>query len=211
MRLARAADATDKAVELAKELAKESAEAVGGDAAAAEGAVSWPTEAEPAAASTAATAEVDEEIRSLEADKRVADTDKASAEKDSTTDFGPDSAFYPLKDKCVELKIAQYVYKVCPFENARQDHTSLGLFSGWKDGSDYSIMEFTGGQQCWNGPSRSLTLTLECGSEDKLVHIDEPSKCAYAARMTTPAACDREAANKLRLELGEPASVKDEL
>jgi protein kinase C substrate 80K-H len=216
VKLAREAEATDKAVEIAKELAKTAAQAAGTDVIGAQGAVSWPAEAEAgagaAATPSAETDELDAEIRKLEADKRTAEADRSSADKDSVTDFGPDHAFYPLKDKCVELKIAQYTYKVCPFDSARQDHVNLGTFGGWKEGSDHSVMEFTGGQQCWNGPTRSLTLTLECGSEDALLQIDEPSKCAYSARMSTPAACDRTSANELRLELGEPGtSAKDEL
>ena len=39
-------------------------------------------------------------------------------------------------------------------------------------------MRFTGGAMCWNGPARSLTLTLECGAEDAVFDVQEPEKCA---------------------------------
>ena len=65
---------------------------------------------------------------------------------------------------------------------------------------------------CWNGPARSLTLTFECGSTDALSNVDEPEKCAYTARMTTPAACEPRHAEMLRLELqGENGAAHDEL
>lgn len=134
------------------------------------------------------------------------------AQEDEKTDFGPDAAFYPLKGKCLELRTPQYTYSVCPFGSAKQDSTSLGTFAGWGGASssgeggaappaDYSKMRFTGGQTCWNGPARSMTLTLECGAEDAVLDALEPEKCAYAARLVTPAACDGRAAQALRLEL----------
>jgi hypothetical protein len=57
--------------------------------------------------------------------------------------------------------------------------------------------------RCWNGPDRSLTLQLECGTTEAVLSMDEPEKCAYAARFTTPAACEARHAQALRLELEE--------
>ena len=105
-------------------------------------------------------------------------------------------------------------YKVCPFGAATQDHTSLGSFTGWKpaagDGDGHTVMLFTGGQHCWNGPARSMTVTVECGETETLHTVDEPEKCAYAARLTTPAACDAKFARALRMELEEPADGEAE-
>lgn len=58
-----------------------------------------------------------------------------------------------------------------------------------------------GGQRCWNGPDRSITVTFECGSADAMLSVDEPEKCAYAARFSTPAACEAKHAEALKLEL----------
>jgi hypothetical protein len=129
-----------------------------------------------------------------------------SAKSDLGADFGPDGVFYTLKGSCFSLKHNQYTYEACPFGSAKQDHTSLGSFSGWGvDGgaADYSKMRFSGGSVCWNGPARSMRLDFECGAKDELLSIDEPEKCAYVARMATPAACDGRAAQALKLEIDE--------
>ena len=57
----------------------------------------------------------------------------------------------------------------------------------------YRTMRFAEGQQCWNGPPRSLTLAVTCGKETKLSKVSEPSRCEYEASLETPAACDEEA------------------
>lgn len=120
-------------------------------------------------------------------------------------DFGPDSSFFPLKGKCFDLRVNQYTYTVCPFGSAKQDGTNLGNFESWgkrDDGTtDYSVMKFTNGQYCWNGPHRSLKVNLSCGSFDAVLKVDEPEKCTYAADFQTPAACDGKYARELRLEL----------
>jgi len=203
--LARDADKKTEVVELAKAAA---AATDSTEAAAATAEAAWPETDEVPVTQAADTSSIDGEISRVELEKRAADEDKEKADADSSTDFGPDGAFYPLKGKCLEIRLAQYTYKVCPFGDAKQDHTSLGTFEGWADGG-HTTMNFRGGQSCWNGPARSMTVTFECGSEDRLLAVDEPSKCAYASRVSTPAACDAGAANELRLELG---SVKhDEL
>lgn len=141
-------------------------------------------------------------------------TEIKSVQEEEGTDYGTDGAFYKLKGNCYDLRVNQYTYNVCPFGRAQQDSTHLGTFSGWKkaaDGSnDYNSMLFTGGTRCWNGPDRSLALLFECGSSDALLSFDEPEKCTYAARFSTPAICDDRAARELKLEL-EPAAAHDEL
>jgi protein kinase C substrate 80K-H len=128
----------------------------------------------------------------------------ASLKEEDGADYGPDAAFYKLKGVCADLSAGAYKYTVCPFGRATQDGTHLGTFSGWKAGAGHSVMQFTGGQGCWNGPARSVAVTLECGLTEALLAIDEPEKCTYAARMSTPAACDDRAARELRLELDTP-------
>lgn len=148
----------------------------------------------------------------LEETKHRSDLDGLKDE--DAADYGPDAAFFPLKGKCLDTRINQYGYSVCPFGRANQDGTSLGSFTGYKANADgtknYSVMLFTGGQTCWNGPARSITVTFECGMEDKLLHVDEPEKCTYAARASSPAACDDRAARELKLDLGSDAG-RDEL
>ena len=57
----------------------------------------------------------------------------------------------------------------------------------------YRTMRFADGQQCWNGPPRSLTLRVRCGKATRLSRVTEPSRCEYEAELETPAACDAEA------------------
>jgi protein kinase C substrate 80K-H len=121
-------------------------------------------------------------------------------------DFGPNGSFAPLNGKCFDLRVNQYVYTACPFSNARQDSTPLGTYNGWStmgEGGNvsYKKMAFTGGSQCWNGPSRSMTIHFECGEKDALISVDEPEKCTYAGRFTTPAVCTSEMVDELRQQL----------
>ena len=62
-------------------------------------------------------------------------------------------------------------------------------------------MVFEHGQRCWNGPERSAKVDLECGAENEVLKVTEPSKCEYVIKMKSPAVC------------GKPANkaVKDEL
>lgn len=71
------------------------------------------------------------------------------------------------------------------------DPDRLGGWDRWSGPADspHSSMLFTGGAACWNGPSRSATVHLECGLETKLVAVTEPSKCEYVCTLETPAAC----------------------
>jgi protein kinase C substrate 80K-H len=70
-------------------------------------------------------------------------------------------------------------------------------------------MQFSGGQTCWNGPARSLKLNFECGDVNAILSMDEPEKCTYAGRFSTPAVCDAAASAKLRQDAG--GGSKDEL
>ena len=129
----------------------------------------------------------------------------------------------PLCDFSPPASSARRRYKVCPFGAATQDSTSLGSFSGWRAAADagaaaaaadanHTVMLFTGGQHCWNGPARSMTVTVECGEAEALHSVDEPEKCSYASKLSTPAACDAKFARALRLELDEEEPApRDEL
>ena len=126
-------------------------------------------------------------------------------------DFGPDGVYFSLKGSCFTIKQAQYSYEACPFGAAKQDQTSLGTFLGWgadaggSGTADYTKMRFSGGSNCWNGPSRSMRLDFECGAKDELLAIDEPEKCTYVAKMATPAACDGRAAQSMSLDFEDEA------
>ncbi|KAL3130419.1 hypothetical protein ABBQ38_008242 [Trebouxia sp. C0009 RCD-2024] len=106
-------------------------------------------------------------------------------------DYGLEEAFGALVDKCYEAQVDKYTYSVCPFKDAFQkeggSRTSLGTWAGLAD--DSTVMKFTEGQGCWQGPARSMTVSLTCGSLEKLMRVEEPSRCEYIATLLTPAAC----------------------
>jgi hypothetical protein len=78
---------------------------------------------------------------------------------------------------------------------------SLGTSSGLDPGSKQ--LKFAGGQACWQGPKRSMTVRLECGMAEELMQVEEPSRCEYAAVLLTPAACSHEDMHTAEAELRE--------
>lgn len=46
-----------------------------------------------------------------------------------------------------------------------------------------------GGAQCWNGPARSVIVSVGCGAENQLISAAEPNRCQYTFDFKTPAAC----------------------
>jgi len=122
-------------------------------------------------------------------------------EAESQDDYGDGYAFYLLRGKCFSKTVNKYRYEMCPYKEAQQVEgsaargTSLGKWGGMEQsngtvagGSSFKFL-FRKGQQCWNGPERSLTVTVECGVEDQVVSVEEPSMCEYAMTFKTPAAC----------------------
>lgn len=109
--------------------------------------------------------------------------------------YGEDRVLYALRDQCHETQSGEYTYAMCFYGDARQSSTRLGAMAPVQaeevvDG--VRTLEFTNGDKCWNGPHRSLTVTLECGPLPvELYAVDEPSMCVYTAKMRTPAACDK--------------------
>lgn len=45
---------------------------------------------------------------------------RTKLDKNLGHDYGPKSAFLPLLGKCVEVKVNQYTYELCPYEKATQ-------------------------------------------------------------------------------------------
>ncbi len=107
---------------------------------------------------------------------------------------------------------AQYSYEACFYGSAAQKElgaaptargTSLGKMTAitWPASSDPSgplpataTAVFKGGQSCWRGPQRSLTVTLRCGAETRALSVDEPAICEYTMTVETPAMCAEEMA-----------------
>ncbi|KAF1873198.1 hypothetical protein Lal_00016335 [Lupinus albus] len=132
-------------------------------------------------------------------------------------DFGPAKEFYSFYDRCFESKQNKYTYKVCPYKQASQEegHSSTRLGSWDKFEDSYKLMVFANGDNCWNGPDRSLKVKLRCGLKNEVTDVDEPSRCEYVAILSTPALCHeeklKELQHKLELLNSEPSEKHDEL
>lgn len=112
--------------------------------------------------------------------------------------YGVEHEFSPLYDQCYEFTDREYTYKMCAFGKVTQRsknggrETNLGIWGKWNGPSDnvYSVMRYEDGEKCWNGPSRSATVTMVCGLEEKLFSASEPNRCEYAMEFSTPAVCE---------------------
>ena len=74
-----------------------------------------------------------------------------------------------------------------------QGSVSLGTFKQWSTNAngevDYSVMHFSNGKKCWNGPKRTTKVQFICASEEKLISVKEPSICVYEMIFQTPRVC----------------------
>ncbi|XP_041359003.1 glucosidase 2 subunit beta-like isoform X2 [Gigantopelta aegis] len=132
-------------------------------------------------------------------DKKVRDIENeiSGLKKYLETDFGPEQEFAFLENQCFEYSDREYTYKLCPFNRASQrpkvggTETSLGLWGHWEGSGDnkYSAQKYERGQNCWNGPDRSVKILFQCGSENAILSASEPSRCEYQFEFATPAVC----------------------
>ena len=118
--------------------------------------------------------------------------------KQSDVDVGPHGEYSAVIDQCYDFEEREYTYRICMFKDAKQiskgggNDVSIGHWDSWCGPEDdkYLKMKYTNGASCWNGPSRSITVTLRCGLEHKIIDVREPSRCEYAMIFETPSACD---------------------
>lgn len=133
--------------------------------------------------------------------------------------YGPDDVFVVLDDHCIEAHVEKYTYKICPFHGAEQldagRSTSLGKWAGMsvlepqETGMPTVEFRFENGETCWQGPPRSIRVSVKCGSVESLYKVAEPSRCEYTAEMTTPAACSSELVKSLQRALDSKRTLLD--
>jgi protein kinase C substrate 80K-H len=163
-----------------------------------------------AASSTAAAAATAAESRRDETKKKFDDV-----AADLARFVGARAEFQHMLGQCYAAKVDKYAYSVCPFAESTQDGTRLGRMAALEatdasdvDGGDdekttATRFLFRDGERCWNGPSRSISVSLTCGAAERLFAVTEPSRCEYAAVLATPAVCDEAVAAALEAELAE--------
>ncbi|XP_028330445.1 glucosidase 2 subunit beta-like isoform X2 [Gouania willdenowi] len=117
-------------------------------------------------------------------------------QKKLAIDYGANREFLFLNSQCYKLKVYEYTYTLCPFNEITQKSTdgtevSLGVWGTWSGTpkNQYGQMVYENGEPCWQGGSRSATVTLTCGTETALRSVKEPSKCQYIMDFQTPVAC----------------------
>ncbi|XP_026759630.1 glucosidase 2 subunit beta [Galleria mellonella] len=157
------------------------------------------------------TSKYDEETQKLineatEARKQFSDAERTVREIDSNIrniqqnlekDYGLQQEFATLDGQCFEYEDKEYVYKLCMFQKVTQksknsgSEIGLGNWGEWAgDDNKYSVMKYTNGVACWNGPNRLTVVNVHCGLETKLLSVTEPYRCEYKIDLSTPAACD---------------------
>ncbi|CCD24149.1 Gtb1p NDAI_0C04900 [Naumovozyma dairenensis CBS 421] len=63
------------------------------------------------------------------------------------------------------------------------------LFGNLPDINNGLVLEYGNGQQCWNGPKRSASLFIKCGTEFELHNVYEATKCRYVFDASGPIGC----------------------
>jgi protein kinase C substrate 80K-H len=114
------------------------------------------------------------------------------------------SALAALAGRCFAARDGDYSYQLCLYEkgatqrgnNGKGRAFSLGRKWEWVSlgadgGSAPRVVVGTmrGGDICFGGTARSLSVRFECGETEALGRVQEQSTCAYAATLSTPAAC----------------------
>lgn len=162
---------------------------------------------------------------------------KTTLEKDLSTSAGPSDVFRTLKGQCVALDSGEYTYELCWLETVRQKSNkgggqqSMGSFERFDvettdddlpaDGRGLgagrrTVMKFSGGTHCWNGPDRSTSVVLGCADKEEIWRVAEEEKCVYRMEVGTPAVCvddeaEAEASAGAGGAQGGKAGVKEEL
>jgi len=144
--------------------------------------------------------DAEEKLRSKRVEKEDLEADLSDLFNPEV--FGQQGEWKKLDNLCLEKDTGDYVYEVCLFEGATQKsrkggvgNQSLGKFEHWNTAVEptmegyYTKQYYTKGAQCWNGPQRSVTLELKCGTENVLNTVTEPEKCEYHITGETPALC----------------------
>lgn len=151
-------------------------------------------------------------VKNAKSDLNSARSKLTSHKSDLEKAYGPDSVFRALKGTCITKDSGEYTYELCWFKETKQKSkkgggdSNMGKYvridsittdelssTGEIVPVEKMTLEYDNGQKCWNGPSRSTTVIMECGENDELLKITEDEKCVYSMHVTTPAVCGENA------------------
>ncbi|KAL1687144.1 glucosidase II beta subunit-like-domain-containing protein [Schizophyllum commune] len=150
-------------------------------------------------------------LSKVEKDKK--DADEQLSKLSDPAGYGTEGEWKKLQDLCVEREMGDYKYELCFFKEAKQkplkggSNFSLGKWGSWNTDAEkgtpeyYSKQLYTKGARCWNGPERTVSVLLTCGTDNAITSVSELEKCQYQYTATSPALC-------LPVDEG---NVKDEL
>ncbi|TRM68562.1 glucosidase II beta subunit-like-domain-containing protein [Schizophyllum amplum] len=133
--------------------------------------------------------------------KELKDADDQLGRLNDPAGYGPEGEWKKLQDLCISREMGDYNYELCFFKEAKQKPLkggttfSLGKWGTWNPEAEsgtaeyYAKQVYTKGARCWNGPERTLTVLLTCGTENAVTSVSELEKCQYQYTATTPALC----------------------
>ncbi|KAJ5727141.1 Glucosidase 2 subunit beta [Penicillium malachiteum] len=129
-------------------------------------------------------------------------------QSDLEKDYGTAGIFRALRGQCIDKDAGEYKYEHCFLDSTKQIQkkggsvTSMGKFTKISTTSVEELsetgeiiiiekvaLEYERGQSCWNGPSRSTKVILQCGEQNEILKVAEDEKCVYSMHVTTPAVC----------------------
>jgi protein kinase C substrate 80K-H len=109
--------------------------------------------------------------------------------------YGKDSGFRKLAERCWDHRGGNFMYHVCPFKLTTQTeighsrkHVEISKqYSSWKGDK---VMVASQGAYCQPiRRGRSTEIHFTCGTKDKILSVEEFETCVYKLEMETPAAC----------------------
>lgn len=138
----------------------------------------------------------------------------------SSTDFGPDDLWIHLVDLCLEKEVSSYKYKLCFFDNIKQNHVLVGKFAGWRrrvglvqDAGNYTYQLYSEGSPCTRAPvarssknkkltssvkeddlKRSAEVRFICGSVDEIIDVVEVEVTICMLMCSSNETCGRRSA-----------------
>ena len=109
--------------------------------------------------------------------------------------YGKESGFRKLAEKCWDHRGGNFMYHICPFKTTTQSEIGHGRkrvqisqrYERWKGDKVMVASQGTYCQPIKRG--RSTEIHFACGIEDKILSVEEFETCNYKVEMLSPAAC----------------------